>query len=523
MRWRKKFEVPVVKIARTFGLAFVVAGLAIPAHGQLLHKKKKPSPVTTTDSVAPDKELYEKAEDGIKHGRYEVARLQLNTLLNAYPDSEYLAKAKLAVADSYFKEGGAGNLNLAVDEYKSFITFFPYMDEAAYAQMQIAMTHYRRMDKADRDRTESQLAEQEFQIFLQKYPNSPLAAESQQHLRDVQEALAEGDFRIASYYNTKKDARAAAGRLTDIANRYPLYSKADQVLWMLGNIWQKSPMQSKSDEQLAAVRKQLAVTLYGQLVQNYPLSPLAAQAKQKLKEMGAAIPQPDPTALARMQQEQNMPRPRTTPMTHVAGIIHSGPDVSRAARVGMPNMNPPDENGGESLKIQAGGMNISTNGRFGGDSSTGTTTGDSTNSTGTGTTTPNTTGGQQLVSSGGTAAPATDAGTGVNPPASGGQPVSGATASSSSTSSSNTNSQPASTGGTAQDATSKPCPPADSKTAGSTDSSKPAGTTGSAAGTTAGSQAGCTQTDGKESSSKKKKGIKKIIPWSGSGSPPKSN
>src|SRR5580698_10417958 len=105
MRWRKKFEVPVVKIARTFGLAFVVAGLAIPAHGHLLHKKKKPPPVTTTDSVAPDKELYEKAEDGIKHGRYEVARLQLNTLLNAYPDSEYLAKAKLAVADSYFKEG----------------------------------------------------------------------------------------------------------------------------------------------------------------------------------------------------------------------------------------------------------------------------------------------------------------------------------------------------------------------------------------------------------------------------------
>ena len=43
----------------------------------------------------------------IKHGRHEVGRLGLQTLINTYPDSEYLAKAKLAIADSYFKEGGS--------------------------------------------------------------------------------------------------------------------------------------------------------------------------------------------------------------------------------------------------------------------------------------------------------------------------------------------------------------------------------------------------------------------------------
>ena len=498
-----------MKIARTFGLALIVVALTFPAYGQLLHKKKKPEAVTSGDSLAPDKVLYDRAEDGIKHGRYEVARLQLNTLLNAYPESVYLAKAKLAIADSYFNEGGTGNLNLAVDEYKSFITFFPFMDEAAYAQMQIAMTHYRRMGKADRDRTEAQFAEQEFQIFLQKYPNSPLAAKSQQRLRDVQETLADGDFRVAEYYYTKKSYRAAASRLSDVANRYPLYSKADQTLWMLANIWQKAPMATKAEEQVAAARKQLALSLYSRIVQDYPLSPYATQAKQKLKEMGAPIPQPDAAALARMQQEQNMPRPRATPVTHIAGLVHSGPDVSKASRIGMPNMNPPDDNGGETLRIAVGGMNISTNGNASVGATGGGTTNSEGSSTGNGSETSNTVG-QQLVSTDGSAKPATDASSTGNPPVAPGtqppNPVSGSSSSSA---------QPSTTGEseqtTAPDASAKPCPPADSKTASPADSK-----TGGSTASSTGSQTGCTQNNGKESSSKKKKGIKKIIPWSGS-------
>jgi outer membrane protein assembly factor BamD len=507
----------VVKIVRTIGLVLILAAVGLPAHGQLLHKKKAPSPVTEGDSVAPDKVLYERAMDGIKHGRYEVARLQLNTLLNAYPDSAYLAKGKLAIADSYFKEGGTGNLNLAIDEYKSFITFFPNLDEAAYAQMQVAMTHYRRMDKADRDRTEAQYAEQEFQIFLQKYPDSPLAAQSQQHLREVQETLADGDFRIATYYYGKKDSRAAASRLTDIIDRYPLYSRADQSVWMLANIWQKAPIQTKSDEQLAAVRKQLAINLYSRIVQDYPLSPFANGAKQRIKDLGATPPQPDPAALARMQQEQNMPRPRNMPVVgHVSGMIHSGPDVSRAARVGMPNMSPPDENGGETLKVAMNGMNISANGRTAPGAPAGaegsTTSGSGTAETSTGSTGQQA--GQQLVSTEGTSAANPVSGS-TPPPAAGAQPANAVPSSSSSSSST----QPAANSSaptTPQGAGAKPCPPADSKATGSTD-----GKAAPAAGSAAGTQTGCTQTDGKESSSKKKKGIKKIIPWSGSG--PNSN
>jgi len=103
-------------------------------------------------SVEPDKVLYEKANEDLKRNRYDEARLALQTLINTYPDSEYLAKAKLGMADSFFKQGGAGELTQAIAQYQDFITFFPFLDEAAYAQMQIGMAHYRRMEKPDRDR-----------------------------------------------------------------------------------------------------------------------------------------------------------------------------------------------------------------------------------------------------------------------------------------------------------------------------------------------------------------------------------
>src|SRR6201988_984254 len=181
---------------------------------QILHKKKKVNKSVSAENTAePDKILYDKAMDDIKHGRHEVGRLTLQTLINTYPDSEYLAKAKLAIADSYYKEGGTANTTQAIQAYMDFGVFFPMLPEAAYAQLQVAMAHFRQMEKPDRDRTQAREAEDSFQTFLQKYPNDPLADKAAQHLREVQELLAEGDFRIAYYYYVKEDKKAAESRL----------------------------------------------------------------------------------------------------------------------------------------------------------------------------------------------------------------------------------------------------------------------------------------------------------------------
>ena len=296
--------------------------------------KKNTAPTAGT-SAEPDKVLYAKATNDLKHGHYEVGRLALQTLINTYPDSEYLAKAKLAIGDSYYKEGGTAGLKQAIVEYKDFITFFPFLDESANAQMQIAMAHYRQMEKPDRDHAEAVQAEAEFQTFLEKYPNSPLVPQADQHLRDVQEVLAEGNFRVASFYYVRTAYRAAGARLIELTNRYPLYSQADRANWMLGQIYEKGE------------HNDLAARYYSRIVKDYPLSPLVGDAKNKLTKFGVPIPPPDPEAVARMQKEQSANRPGMVKRT--MSFLKTSPDVSAAARSGPPTMTPASESGDETI------------------------------------------------------------------------------------------------------------------------------------------------------------------------------
>jgi outer membrane assembly lipoprotein YfiO len=134
------------------------------------------------NSEQPDKILFDKSIRDIEKHRYDLARLTLNTLINTYPDSEYIAKAKLAVADSWYREGSSHALAQAEAEYKDFITFFPSMEESAESQMKICRIHFEQMHKADRDNTHSLKADQECRQMLMQYPNSTFVDGTKQML-----------------------------------------------------------------------------------------------------------------------------------------------------------------------------------------------------------------------------------------------------------------------------------------------------------------------------------------------------
>jgi outer membrane protein assembly factor BamD len=476
---------------------FVLAGgfaalSSTQCDAQILHKKKKVDKSTSQDNSAePDKILYERAIDDIKRGRQEVGRLSLQTLINTYPDSEYLAKAKLAMADSYYKEGGSANMTQAIQAYKDFEIFFPFLPEASYAQLQVANTHYKEMAKPDRDRSEAKMAEEEYQTFLEKYPKDPLAPQAEQRLRNVQEIIAEGDYRIGYFYYVKGDKRAAAARLIALTKRYPLYSKSDHALWMLGDVFERSE------------HREIAQQYYAQIVRNYPLSPLVGDAKYKLKAFNVPVPQPDPKAQAWMVAEQNAPREHDSMIKKPLALVRSGPhtELLAAARSGAPNLQPEADNTSATDILTPG--NRST---LGGSSPTSgnaavveVVTPGSAGSTASGTDANGTAGSGGTTSGaapGSTPATQPADSTGGNPPAATGDPKA---------------------------ATPAPAPaPADpasnavtTTTTTGTDGKAADGSTPAAAGTDAnGSQdSSNSNSNGKESSSKKKKGIKKLVPW----------
>ena len=446
-------------------LGIVVLFSSIATEAQSKHsksKKKKDAAVAEDNSAAPDKILYDRAIVDIKKGRHEVGRLNLQTLINTYPDSEYLAKAKLAIADSYYKEGGSANLTQAVAGYKDFIVFFPFLPEAPYAQIQVAMTHYKQMEKPDRDRTEAKAAEEEFQTFLAKYPKDPLVPKAEQHLRDVQEVLAEGDFRIGYYYYVKGDKRASAGRLLSITKRYPLYSRSDEALWMLGDIFEKSE------------KKEVASIYYSRIVKEYPLSPRVDDAKGKLVAFHVPVPQPDPKALAWMQAEANAPRQRPGMLSKPMSLIKSGPqrELRYSSRLGTPQMEAETDNTSVADVLTGGGKTQI--GAGGGSSAPGNTAVVEIATPGTGANGGSTV--ERGDTAGGAPAATGDANANTDAPAAANPPPADADASAA----------PGATGsgsdGSATDANAKPA----------NDS---------------------TTDPKKESTSKKKKGLKKIIPW----------
>ena len=289
-------------------------------------RKKYENPIGK-DTEQPDKVLFDKAIKDIERGRYEVARLTLNTLMNTYDTSEYLAKAKLAIADSWFREGGSNGMAQAEAEYKDFILFYPTMEEAAESQEKICMIHYKQMEKPDRDNNHALRAEDECRQLLVQFPNSKFAPRVAQMLRNIQEAMAEGEYRVGAFYHKKGSFPAASNRLQNMVDHFPLYSGADEALWELGDSYTK----------MGARFRDKAGAAYAKIVRDYPLSPRVEDATKVLKQMELPVPEADPVAVARMKYEQEN-RVKQGMMARATGMLKRGPDSSKAAKSGAPAM-----------------------------------------------------------------------------------------------------------------------------------------------------------------------------------------
>jgi outer membrane protein assembly factor BamD len=294
--------------------------------------KKYENPITA-QTQQPDKILYDKAIRDLEKGRYEIARITLNTLINTYESSEYLAKAKLAVADAWYREGGARGRAQSEAEYKDFILFYPTMPEAAESQFKLCNIHYEQMDKPDRDPNEALRAEQECRQLLTSFPNSKFAPQAEQLLRNTQEILGDNEMRVGDFYHRRGALASAANRLGGVVDQYPLYSRAAEALWLEGDSYTR----------LGPRFRQQAGDTYTRLVRDYPLSEYADQAKSKLKGLEMPVPAADPAAEARMRFEKEN---RTSPgmFRRLTGFIRQNPDTSAAAKSGAPQMNPPKQN-----------------------------------------------------------------------------------------------------------------------------------------------------------------------------------
>lgn len=241
----------------------------------------------STAAPGRDRELFEEAAKFARKSNYETARVLFNVIITTYPESNFLPLAKLAIADTFYREGTTSTLIQSAASYRDWLTFFPTDPLADDVMLKMAEAEMRQMGLADRDVTHARKAETQLKVILQQFPKTTLRGDVQQRLDEVQENLAMHNLQIARFYRDRSDQnkgglKGAQSRLLEITQKYPNFSYMDEVLFMLGTTYM---LEEEPDE---------AAKYYQQIARDYSNGEYAEKAKEQLGVIGAPVPDPDP-------------------------------------------------------------------------------------------------------------------------------------------------------------------------------------------------------------------------------------
>jgi outer membrane protein assembly factor BamD len=235
------------------------------------------------------------------------------------------------------------------------------MPEAAEAQLKIANIQYQQMEKSDRDYTHAKRAEDEYRNLIMQYPDNPkLVKEGKQRLLEVQEVLADREFAIGKFYYLRQSYPASIARLKSLIEKYPLYSKADEALFILGQNYEgevtrlRARANCKGVDQRGAVQppgcvgenvkanmiaewSKEAAAAYSEIITRYPVMDRGDDAKKRLAALHQPIPRPTKAAVAQNRAEEDSRREATT-MDRLMSLAKKGPDTSQATKMGEPTL-----------------------------------------------------------------------------------------------------------------------------------------------------------------------------------------
>ena len=85
---------------------------------------------------------------------------------------------------------------MGANEFREFLTFYPTNAKADVAQFHLAMCHQKQMRAAERDQTETKESLKEYQVFFDRYPNSPLMPEVRAKWREARDRLSMASYRV---------------------------------------------------------------------------------------------------------------------------------------------------------------------------------------------------------------------------------------------------------------------------------------------------------------------------------------
>ncbi len=235
----------------------------------------------------PDKFLFDKGKASLDDKRWMTAREYFRRIIDSYPQSELRPEAKLGIGDSYLGEGTGEALVLAANEFREFLTFYPTNPRSDYAQYKLGMVYFKQMRGPQRDQTETREAVKEFEIFLERYPNSALKPEVEAKLREARDRVSMAEYLVGVFYYKPRWYPGAIDRLRALLKTDPGFTYRDGAYYYLAEALLKVKLDAE------------ALPLLEKLVAEFEQSEFLEKGKMRLDELkanmakaGAAVPPP---------------------------------------------------------------------------------------------------------------------------------------------------------------------------------------------------------------------------------------
>jgi len=175
-------------------------------------------------------EAYQEGIEALEGGDVLFAAQKFNEAEILFPQGEWAPKSALMAAYSYYTQDYYGD---AIAELERFIKIYPLHKNLQYAYYLLAICYYEQIVDEKKDLQSIVNAKKNFQIILDKYPNTEYAIDADFKLDLINDILAAKEMYIGLYYFEKKKWIPAINRFREITDNYDTTIYAEEALHRL--------------------------------------------------------------------------------------------------------------------------------------------------------------------------------------------------------------------------------------------------------------------------------------------------
>jgi len=179
-------------------------------------------------------EAYEEGKESLESGDVIYAAKKFNEAEILFPQSDWAPKSALMAAYAYYTQDYYGD---AIAELDRFIKVYPQHNSLNYVYYLLGVCHYEQIVDEKKDLQSILKAKENFNIVINKFPNTEYASDSKFKIDLINDVLASKEMYIGRYYFDKKKWIPAINRFRVVVDDYETTIYAEEALHRLVEVY----------------------------------------------------------------------------------------------------------------------------------------------------------------------------------------------------------------------------------------------------------------------------------------------